>query len=66
MNEILEIIDLYDDFNDVKASAYEAAQKIGRENLNEIPKFLNELDIGYKFYFTNYTLGFTDTVIYAK
>lgn len=36
------------------------------EDYYEIPKFLNELDIGYKFYFTNYTLGFTDTVIYAK
>ena len=32
----------------------------------EIPKFLNELNLGYKFYFANYTLGFTDTVIYAK
>lgn len=32
----------------------------------KIPKFLNELSIGYKFYFANYTLGFTDTVIYAK
>ena len=32
----------------------------------EIPKFLNELNIGYKFYFANYTLGFTDTIIYAK
>lgn len=31
----------------------------------KIPKFLNELGIGYKFYFANYTLGFTDTVIYA-
>ena len=32
----------------------------------EIPEFLNELSIGYKFYFANYTLGFTDMVIYAK
>jgi len=32
----------------------------------EIPKFLKNLNIGYKFYFANYTLGFTDTVIYAK
>ncbi len=31
----------------------------------EIPKFLNELDIGYKFYFANYTLGFSDTIIYC-
>jgi FkbM family methyltransferase len=31
----------------------------------KIPKFLNELGIGYKFYFANYTLGFTDTIIYA-
>ena len=36
------------------------------EDYYEIPKFLNELNIGYKFYFANYTLGFTDTVIYAK
>ena len=32
----------------------------------EIPKFLNDLNIGYKFYFASYTLGFTDTVIYVK
>lgn len=31
----------------------------------EIPKFLNELNIGYRFYFANYTLGFTDTIIYS-
>ena len=31
----------------------------------EIPKFLNELGIGYRFYFANYTVEFTDTVIYA-
>lgn len=31
----------------------------------EISKFLNELGIGYKFYFENYTPNFTDTVIYA-
>ena len=36
------------------------------EDYYEIPKFLNELKLGYKFYFANYTLGFTDTVIYAK
>ena len=36
------------------------------EDYYEIPKFLNELNIGYKFYFSNYTLGFTDTVIYVK
>ena len=36
------------------------------EDYYEIPKFLNELNIGYKFYFANYTLGFTDTVIYVK
>lgn len=39
--EILKIIDLYDDFNDVRTSAYESAMKIGRENIGEIPKFLN-------------------------
>lgn len=32
----------------------------------EIPKFLNELNIGYKFYFANYTPKFSDTVIYCK
>ena len=31
----------------------------------KIPKFLNELGIGYRFYFANYTVEFTDTVIYA-
>ena len=31
----------------------------------KISKFLNELCIGYKFYFASYTLNFTDTVIYA-
>ena len=36
------------------------------EDYYEIPKFLNELNIGYKFYFANYTLGFSDTVIYVK
>ncbi len=36
------------------------------EDYYEIPKFLNELNVGYKFYFANYTLGFTDTVIYVK
>lgn len=39
--EILKIIDLYDNFNDVKLAAREAAVNIGRENLMEIPKFLN-------------------------
>ncbi|MCR4663534.1 MAG: FkbM family methyltransferase [Endomicrobiaceae bacterium] len=32
----------------------------------DIAKFLNELNLGYKFYFANYTLNFSDTVIYAK
>ncbi len=36
------------------------------EDYYEIPKFLNELNVGYEFYFANYTLNFTDTVIYAK
>jgi len=39
--EILRIIDLYDNFEDVKSSAYEAAEKIGKKNIQEIPKFLN-------------------------
>jgi len=40
-NEILRIIDLYDDFNTVKVSAYDSAKKIGKDNIMEIPKFLN-------------------------
>ena len=40
-NEILRVIDLYDDFNEVKVAARESAKKIGKENLSEIPKFLN-------------------------
>ncbi len=36
------------------------------EDYYEISKFINELNTGYKFYFANYTLGFSDTVIYAK
>ena len=32
----------------------------------EIPKFLNGLNIDYNFYFANYTLGFSDTIIYCK
>lgn len=40
-NEILRVIDLYDDFNEVKVAARESAKKIGKENLAEIPKFLN-------------------------
>ena len=39
--EILRIIDLYDNFEDVKSSAYQAAEKIGKNNIQEIPKFLN-------------------------
>lgn len=39
--EILRIIDLYDNFEDVKSSAYDSAMKIGKENIKEIPKFLN-------------------------
>jgi len=35
------------------------------EDCYKISKFLNELNIGYKFYFASYTLNFTDTVIYA-
>lgn len=35
------------------------------EDYYKISKFLNELNIGYKFFFASYTLNFTDTVIYA-
>jgi len=36
-----------------------------KEDCYKISKFLNELNIGYKFYFASYTSNFTDTVIYA-
>ncbi len=32
----------------------------------EISRFINELNLGYKFYFASYTPTGTDTVIYAK
>jgi len=35
------------------------------EDYYEISRFLNGLNIGYKFHFANYTLNFTDTIIYA-
>lgn len=40
-NEILRIIDIYDDFSEVKIAAMESARKIGKENIGEIPRFLN-------------------------
>ena len=40
-SEILKVIDVYDDFDKVKLVAKEAAKNIGRENIIEIPKFLN-------------------------
>ena len=40
-SEILRIIDLYDNFEDVKSAAYEAAKNIGKENIKDIPKFLS-------------------------
>ncbi|MDV4150648.1 hypothetical protein R0131_07345 [Clostridium sp. AL.422] len=39
--EIIRIIDLYDDFKEVKVASYEAAKKIGKANIGNIPKFLN-------------------------
>lgn len=41
LTEILRVIDSYDNFDELKNVAYEAAQKIGVENIGEIPKFLN-------------------------
>ena len=40
-NEILKIVDSYDDFNDVKTLSSESAKNIGVENIREIEKFLN-------------------------
>lgn len=40
-NEILKVIEVYDDFNKVKISAREAANSIGKEYLNELPNYLS-------------------------
>ncbi|MBQ6820042.1 MAG: hypothetical protein IJO26_01940 [Clostridium sp.] len=40
-NEILRIIELYDDFEKFTLASLEASRKIGIENINEIAKFLN-------------------------
>lgn len=40
-SEILKVIDIYDDFEKVRLVAKEASKNIGRENITEIPKFLN-------------------------
>lgn len=42
IREILNIVDLYDNFNEVRFAAREAAMKIGRNNLEEITRFLNK------------------------
>lgn len=41
LNEILKVIEVYDDFNKVKIAAREAANNIGKEYLNELPNYLN-------------------------
>ncbi|WP_195428405.1 hypothetical protein [Clostridium sp. D46t1_190503_E9] len=40
-SEILKVIELYDDFNQVRVAAREAANNIGREYLSELPNYLN-------------------------
>lgn len=40
-SEILKVIELYDDFNQVKVAAREAANNIGREYLKELPNYLS-------------------------
>lgn len=41
INEILKVIDIYDDFDKVKSVARDSAIRIGKNNLSELPKFLN-------------------------
>lgn len=41
VNEILKVIDIYDDFDKVKSVARDSAIRIGKNNLRELPKFLN-------------------------
>lgn len=41
LNEILKVIEVYDDFDKVKIAAREAANNIGKEYLNELPNYLN-------------------------
>lgn len=41
VNEILKVIDIYDDFDKVKVVARDSAIRIGKNNLSELPKFLN-------------------------
>lgn len=36
------------------------------EDFGTIPKFLNELNLGYKFYLGHYTINPNETVLYAK
>lgn len=55
IREILNIVDLYDNFNEVRFSAREAAIKIGRNNLNEIPKFLSKKIDRETKYITRYS-----------
>ncbi|WP_291653650.1 hypothetical protein [Clostridium sp.] len=40
-SEILKVIELYDDFNQVRIVAREAASNIGREYISELPNYLN-------------------------
>lgn len=55
IREILNIVDLYDNFNEVRFAAREAAMKIGRNNLGEITKFLNKKIDRETRYITRYS-----------
>lgn len=55
IREILNIVDLYDNFNEVRFAAREAAMKIGRNNLGEITKFLSKKIDRETKYITRYS-----------
>ena len=55
IREILNIVDLYDNFNEVRFAAREAAIKIGKNNLKEISKFLNKKIDRETKYITRYS-----------
>lgn len=55
IREILNIVDLYDNFNEVRFAAREAAIKIGRNNLGEITRFLSKKIDRETKYITRYS-----------
>lgn len=55
IREILNIVDLYDNFNEVRFAAREAAMKIGRNNLGEITRFLSKKIDRETKYITRYS-----------